>query len=78
MNKDYRERRLLEIDRQISEAEGNKNTGTILMIVSLFMLWPLAIVGIVIYFNANSKIKRLKTEKINIIAEQWIDESEIT
>lgn len=78
MNKDYRERRLLEIDRQISEAEGNKNTGIILMIVSLFMLWPLAIVGIVIYFNANSKIKRLETEKINIIAEQWIDESEIT
>ncbi len=64
------EYRLKEIEQDIKNAEGNKRTGMVLMIVSIFMLWPLLIVGAIIYGNANSKINRLNEEKKRILFEE--------
>lgn len=64
------EYRLKEIEQEIKKAEGNKTTGMVLMIVSIFMLWPLLIVGAIVYGNANSKINRLNDEKKQIMFEE--------
>ena len=64
------EYRLKEIEQEIKKAEGNKTTGMVLMIVSIFMLWPLLIVGAIVYGNANSKINRLNEEKKQIMFEE--------
>ena len=50
---------LIHIEREIKEAESQRSSGTVLMIVSLFVLWPLFIVGIIKYSNANKKYKEL-------------------
>lgn len=65
------EYRLKEIEQEIKNAESNKKTGTVLMIISIFMLWPLLIVGAIVYSNANSKINRLNEEKKQIMFMEW-------
>lgn len=70
MNQIY-EYRLNEIEQEIKKEESNKKTGTVLMIISIFMLWPLFIVGIIIYSNANKKINWLNEEKQKIMFEEW-------
>lgn len=60
------QQRLSEIETQLKSANSNKNTGIVLCIISIFMLWPLIIVGLIIYANANSKVKALEEEKRNI------------
>ena len=47
------------LDQQIKSAESSKNTGLILMIASVIVLWPLLIVGGIMYGSANNKIKDL-------------------
>ena len=59
--------RLVEIENEIAKAESTKKTAIILMIISLFLLWPLLIVGLIMYFNANSKINNLNAEKNRIL-----------
>lgn len=65
------EYRLQEIEQEIKNAEGNKRIGMVLMIVSIFRLWPLLVVGAIVYGNANSKINRLNEEKKQIMFMEW-------
>lgn len=55
-----------EINAEIQTKEGSKKTGIILMVVSVFMLWPLLIVGGIMYSNANNRIKALEQERNNL------------
>lgn len=55
-----------QIDSEIKKAKESKNTGILFMIVSIFFLWPLLIVGGIIYLNANSKEKELISKKSRI------------
>ena len=70
MNKDLR---LMEIENEIKKAENKRTTGLIMMIVSLFILWPLLIVGIVFYFSANKKIEELNEEKKRIMFQDYFN-----
>lgn len=65
------EYRLKEIEQEIKNAESSKTTGIVMMIVSIFMLWPLLIVGGIVYSNAKSKINRLNEEKKQIMFLEW-------
>ncbi len=71
MQSNYTQIRLMEIEREIKSAESDKRNGIIMMIVSLFFLWPLLIVGIVVYNKANNKINLLYDEKKNIMFMQY-------
>ena len=71
MDEKLKQKRLFEIDQQIKKAEDDKKSAIFLMIISLFFLWPLLIVGIVIYYNANKKINELNIEKIKIMSDEW-------
>ena len=55
-----------QIDSEINKARESKNTGIVLMIVSIFFLWPLLIVGGIMYSNANNKEKELTSKKSRI------------
>ena len=74
------QQRLNEIETQLKSANSNKTTGVVLCVISIFMLWPLLIVGLIVYANANSKVKALEEEKRNInwqlanlVEEEWND-----
>lgn len=55
-----------QIDSEIKKAKESKNTGIVIMIVSIFFLWPLLIVGGIMYSNANNKEKELTSKKSRI------------
>ena len=75
MNNISKEMRLAEIEDEIRKAEGNKGTACILMVISLFFLWPLLIVGGVMYSKANKKIDQLNEEKRMIMFQDYFSES---
>ena len=58
------------LDQQIKSAESSKTTGIILMCVSLIIIWPLLIAGGYMFFNANSKINDLKSQKQMLLLER--------
>ena len=55
--------RLEEIKESIKKQEGKRTTGIVLVIISLFCLWPLIIVGIILWVGANNEIKALLSEE---------------
>ena len=59
--------RLAQIENEIKKAEEQKNIAIIMMIISIFFLWPLLIIGAIKYNNANRKIARLDEEKAALI-----------
>ena len=58
--------RLIKIDEEISKYQKRKTTGIVLVIISLFCLWPLMIVGIVLWTTADTNIKKLEKERSDI------------
>ena len=66
------QQRLTEIESEIKKAESDKNTGMILMIISIFFLWPLLIVGGIQYSNAKKKIETLNDEKKRIMFQDYL------
>lgn len=68
-----KEMRLAEIEKQIKSAQSDKTAAIIMMVVSIFFLWPLLIVGIIIYSNANKKIESLNEEKRKIMYQEYFD-----
>lgn len=78
MDERYKQMRLMEIEQEIKKAESNKSGGVVMMVVSIFFLWPLLIVGAIVYDNANKKINELNEEKKRIMFEDWISKSNET
>lgn len=78
MDERYKKMRLMEIEQEIKKAESNKSGGIIMMVVSIFFLWPLLIVGIIVYNNANNKINELNEEKKRIMFEDLVSKSNET
>lgn len=70
MNKQLR---LSQIQAEIKEAEDKKNTAVIMMVVSMFILWPLLIFGALQYDKANKKIEALNEEKREIMLQVYFD-----
>ena len=58
-----KELRLAQIENEIKRAEDQKSSAVIMMIISIFCLWPLLIVGAIRYSDANKKITQLNEEK---------------
>jgi hypothetical protein len=58
------------LDQQIKSAESSKSTAIILMVASLFILWPLLIAGAIMYGSANNKIKDLNSQKQMLLMER--------
>ena len=58
------------LDQQIKSAESSKNTAIILMIGSLIILWPLLIVGGIMYHSSNNKINNLNSQKQMLLMER--------
>ena len=73
-----KEIRLAEIENQIKSAESNKTAAIVMMVVSIFFLWPLLIVGIIVYINANKKIESLNEEKRKIMYQEYFDKNSQT
>lgn len=63
-----------EIEYKIKAAEEKKKNAVILMIVSVFFLWPLMIVGAVMHDGACKEINRLNEEKNKILFEEYFIE----
>lgn len=78
MDERYKQMRLMEIEQEIKKAESSKSGGVVMMVVSIFCLWPLLIVGIIVYNNANKKINELNEEKKRIMFEDWVSKSNET
>lgn len=78
MDERYKQMRLMEIEQEIKKAESSKSGGVVMMVVSIFFLWPLLIVGIIVYNNANNKINELNEEKKRIMFEDWVSKSNET
>lgn len=76
MEEFYRKMRLMEIEQEIKKAEHNKNSGVVMMVVSIFFLWPLLIVGLITYSNANKRINDLNDEKRRITFENMMANNE--
>ena len=76
MDERYKQMRLMEIEQEIKKAESSKSGGVVMMVVSIFFLWPLLIVGIIVYSNANKKINELNEEKKRIMFEDWVSKSD--
>ena len=77
MNNTYnmKELRLSQIEDEIKKAESEKNTACIMMVVSIFFLWPLLIVGAIMYNNAKKKIEELNNEKKQIMFQDYFNGS---
>ena len=58
--------RLDEIANEIKKQENKRIIGIVLVIISIFCLWPLVIVGIILWVGANKKINELLDEKHKI------------
>lgn len=66
-----------QINRDIKKAQEGKNTGIVLMIVSIFFLWPLLIVGGIMYSNNNNKEKELTSKRARLEHEIYRIEKQI-
>ena len=75
MRYDEIEIKIEDINKKIRKEQDNKNIGIVLIIVSLFCLWPLMIVGIILIVNANKKIGNLENEKMELLLSQTKGES---
>lgn len=64
------DQQITALDQQIKSAESSKSTGLILMIASLVILWPLLIVGGIMYGSADNKIKDLNMQKQTLLMER--------
>lgn len=78
MEEALKQKRLLEIEQQIQRHESNKKVALIMMGISIFFLWPLLIVGLIIYCDANHKIDKLNTEKREIMFNEWGNNDQAT
>ena len=67
------EMQLAEIENEIKKAENAKGEAIILMVISIFLLWPLLFVGVYQYGKANRRIEALNEEKNKIIFQQYSD-----
>ena len=65
--------RLAQIENDLKKAEGQKKTAIVMMVVSIFFLWPLLILGIIQYNNANKEIEKLNQEKQQIILQDYLN-----
>lgn len=68
-----KELRLAEIESEIKKAESEKNTAVVMMVVSIFFLWPLLIFGAIQYDKAKKKIGELNEEKKKIMFQDYFD-----
>ena len=75
MNNIDKKLRLAEIEEKIKKAEGKKSIAIVLMVISIFCLWPLLIVGIIMYISANNNINELNEEKKNIMLIEYYNEN---
>ena len=66
-----------QINRDIKKAQEGKNTGIVIMIVSIFFLWPLLIVGGIMYSNNNNKEKELTSKRARLEHEIYRIEKQI-
>ena len=66
------DQKLFDIDSQIKQKEGNKKTAIVLMIVSIFLLWPLLIVGGIMYATANNSINALQSSKEQLMQQKFM------
>ena len=66
-----------QINRDIKKAQEGKNTGIAIMIVSIFFLWPLLIVGGIMYSNNNNKEKELTSKRARLEHEIYRIEKQI-
>ena len=64
----------MEIEAEIKKAKSDKNTAIVLMVVSIFFLWPLLIIGGIWYSSADNKLKSLEAEKNQLIMYQSMNE----
>ena len=64
----------MEIEAEIKKAKSDKNTAIVLMVVSIFFLWPLLIIGGIWYSSADNKLKALEGEKNQLIMYQSMNE----
>ena len=66
-----------QINRDIKKAQEGKSTGIVIMIVSIFFLWPLLIVGGIMYSNNNNKEKELTSKRARLEHEIYRIEKQI-
>ena len=59
--------RIKQIDEEIKKQERDKGAGVVLIIISIFALWPLIIVGIIQINHSNKRIAELQQEKQTIV-----------
>ena len=52
-----------QIENELKKVKENKGVAIVMMIVSIFFLWPLLIVGGIMYLNNNSKANELNSKK---------------
>ena len=69
----HREIRLKEIEEEIKKAESQKKLAVLIMIISIFILWPLLIIGGIMYYNENNKLKELNKEKKELSYQNYYD-----
>lgn len=62
--------RISEINAEIQTKEGSKKQGITLMIVSVFFLWPLLVVGGIMYTSANNRVKALEQERAHLLMQR--------
>ena len=70
-----KEIRLSQIEDEIKKAESEKNAACVMMIVSMFFLWPLLIFGAIQYDKAKKKIEELNNEKKQIMFQDYFNGS---
>ncbi len=64
--------KLSDIDTQIKQKEDTKKSAIIMMVISIFLLWPLLIVGGIMYSSAESSIKALQQQKNELLFQKNI------
>ncbi len=69
----HRENRLKEIEEEIKKAESQKKLAILIMIISIFIPWPLLIIGGFMYYSENNKIKELNKEKKELSYQNYYD-----
>ena len=61
---------IVALDQEIRSAESSKSTAVILMVASLIVLWPLLIIGGIMYSSAKNKINNLTSQKQMLLMER--------